>query len=132
MKKLIRISLLISVFALLPAAASAQTWVNFAPGAVSKTMTGTMNGFNSRRVYLIRVKRGQTMAVKQVGGGSHTIYISEIADPAGGDASDMDASCNNNKTVSPTKRGVYRVTGQECQKVDPWRGRYRIRFRVTG
>lgn len=130
MKKLIRILLLMSVFILLPAAASAQTWVVFAPGASSKVMTGRMYGHHSTRVYLIYVKAGQKLTVKQVGGGSHTISIVEIKDPTGADVSDMDASCNNNKWIEPTKKGVYRVTVKECTKVDPWRGRFRLLFRA--
>lgn len=113
MKKLIRISLLFSFILLLSAAAGAQTRVKFAPGATSKVMTGTMSGFSSKRVFLIRVKRGQKMTVEQARG-SHPITIIEIRDPLGNDVTDMDASCNSKKWVSPTKRGDYRVTIQEC------------------
>ena len=131
MKRAFRILSLISITFVLSLAVSAQTRVNFAPGATSKIMTGTMSGFNSKRVFLIRVKRGQKMTVEQVRG-SHAITIIEIRDPSGDDVSDMDASCNSRKWVSPTKRGDYRVTIQECQKADPWRGKFRLRFRVTG
>lgn len=132
MKRKIQILSLIAAAFVMSLAVSAQTRVNFAPGATSKVMTGRMYSFKSERVYLIRVKRGQTMWIEQVGGGSHTITISEILDPNGNDVNDMDASCNNRKKVAPTKRGDYRVTVRECQKVDPWRGRYRLRFKVTG
>ena len=131
MKRTIQILSLISVVFFLSLAVSAQTRVNFAPGATSKTMTGQMNGLQSTRVYIIRVKRGQTMAIEQVGGGSHSITISEILDPAGNDVSDMDASCNNRMEISPTKSGDYRVTVQECTKVDEWRGTYKLRFQVA-
>jgi len=131
MKKLIRISLLFSFILLLSAAAEAQTRVVFSRGATSKVVTGTMYGFHSRRVFLIRVKRGQKLRVEEVGS-SHPITIIEIRDPSHKDISDMDASCNSMKWVSPTKRGDYRITVQECQKADPWRGRFRIRFKVTG
>lgn len=132
MKRTIQILSLIAVVFVTSLAVSAQIRVKFAPGATSKVMTGKMYSFNSRRVYVIRVKRGQTMWVEQIGGGSHQITISEITDPAGNDVSDMDASCNNRKEVSPTKRGDYRITVRECNKVDEWRGRYRLRFKVTG
>lgn len=113
-------------------AVSAQTRVTFAPGATSKTVTGQMNGFNSTRVYIIRVKRGQTMAIDQVGGGSHRITISGITDPAGNEVSDMDMSCNSRKLVELTKMGDYRITVRECVKVDEWRGTYKLRFQVAG
>lgn len=131
MKRTIQILSLISVVFFLSLAVSAQTRVNFAPGATSKTMTGQMNSFNSIRVYIIRVKAGQTMAIEQVGGGSRSITISEILDPAGNDVSDMDMSCNSRKEVELTKSGDYRITVRECIKVDEWRGTYKLRFQVA-
>lgn len=114
-------------------AVSAQTRVTFAPGATSKTMTGQMNSFKSTRVYVIRVKRGQTMAIDQVGGGFHSITIIEILDPAGNNViSEMDMSCNSSREISPTKSGDYRVTVRECFKVEEWRGTYKLRFQVAG
>lgn len=111
-------------------AASAQTRVTFARGATGKTVSGQMSGFNSERVYLIRVNRGQTLRVEQLARDRHRTTIT-IEDPAGEDASDMDASCNNQKRVSPTRKGDYRVTVMECRKADPWRGTFRIRFSVN-
>ena len=64
MKRLFGVSLLISFLFLLSMAASAQTRVNFAPGATSAVVTGQLNGFNSRRVYVIRVRRGQRLRVE--------------------------------------------------------------------
>jgi hypothetical protein len=130
MKKLFRISLLISILFLLSMAASAQTRVNFAPGATSAVVTGQLNGFNSRRVYLIRVRRGQRLRVEQIGS-SHLVSTT-LEDPTGEDVSDMDASCNSHKDVSPTRRGDYTLTVGECRKADRWRGKFRLRIRITG
>lgn len=130
MKRTFQILSLISVVFFLSLAVSAQTRITFAHGATSKIVTGRLNGFGSVRNYVIRVKRGQTMRVEQIGPGSRRTTIT-ITDPDGEDASDMDASCNNQKRVSPTIKGDYRITVVECKKADPWRGTYRIRVRVT-
>jgi hypothetical protein len=129
MKGLFRISLLISFLFLLSIAAPAQTRVNFAPGATSAVVTGQLNGFNSRRVFLIRVRRGQRLRVEQIGS-AHPVSTT-LEDPAGEDVSDMDASCNSHKDVSPTRRGDYTLTVGECRKADPWRGKFRLRIRIN-
>jgi hypothetical protein len=130
MKRLFRISLFISILFLLAMAAPAQTRVHFAPGATSAVVTGNLNGFKSRRVYVIRVRRGQRLRVEQIGS-THSVSTT-LEDPAGEDVSDMDASCNSHKDVSPTKRGDYTLTVVECKKADRWRGKFRLRVRVTG
>jgi hypothetical protein len=130
MKKLFGVSLLVSFLFLLSIAASAQTRVHFAPGATSAVVTGNLNGFNSTRVYVIRVRRGQRLRVEQIGN-SHLVSTT-LEDPKGEDVSDMDASCNSHKDVSPTRRGDYTLTVGECKKADPWRGRFRLRIRITG
>jgi hypothetical protein len=129
MKRLFGISLLVLFLFLLAIAAPAQTRVHFAPGATSAVVTGSLNGFNSRRVYVIRVRRGQRLRVEQIGN-SHLVSTT-LEDPAGEDVSDMDASCNSHKDVSPTKRGDYTLTVGECRKADRWRGKFRLRIRVN-
>jgi hypothetical protein len=128
MKNLVRILAAASFLIVLTYAASAQTRVTFARGATSKIVAGQMSGFRSERVYLIRVRPGQTLRVAQIDR-SKPVTVT-IEDPNGEDVSDMDASCNNRKSVSPTIRGDYRVTVVECRKADAWRGTYRIRFSV--
>lgn len=130
MKRTIQIFSLISVTFVLSLAVSAQTRVNFAPGATSAVVRGHMTGFRSKRVYLIRVRRGQTLKVEQLGN-THPVTTTLI-DPTGEDVSDMDASCNSHKLVTPTRRGDYRLRVVECKKADPWRGYFRLRIRVTG
>lgn len=119
---------LASVLAIIPVSADAQTRIRFGRGAARANVSGTLNGFRSRRVYLIRVRNGQTLRTEQVGGSRRPITIS-IKDPGGNDVSDSDASCNNRKEVSPTEAGDYRIEVVECRKADPWRGRFT--FRVT-
>jgi hypothetical protein len=130
MKKPIGFLFLVAIILFSSLAGAAQTRIRFARGATSAVVTGTLRGFNSERVYVVRVRRGQRLRVEQIGS-THPVTTT-LTDPAGEDASDMDASCNSRKDHSPTKRGDYRITVVECRKADRWRGRFRLRVRVTG
>lgn len=106
----------------------AQTRIRFARGAVRADVSGTLNGFRSKRAFVIRVRSGQTLRTQQVGGAGRPITIA-IKDSDGNYVGDSDASCNNRKEISPTEAGDYTIEVVECQKADPWRGRFT--FRVT-
>lgn len=106
----------------------AQTRIRFARGAARADVSGTLNGFRSKRTYVIRVRSGQTLRTQQVGGAGRPITIA-IKDSDGNYVGDSDASCNNRKEISPTDAGEYTIEVVECQKADPWRGRFT--FRVT-
>jgi hypothetical protein len=106
----------------------AQTRIRFARGAVRANVSGTLNGFHSKRTYVIRVRSGQTLRTQQLGGSGRPITIA-IKDSDGNYVGDSDASCNNRKEISPTYAGEYTIEVVECQKADPWRGRFT--FRVT-
>ena len=103
------------------------TRIKFARGAAKVTVSGSLSGYHGKRVYVIRVRSGQTLSTGQVGD-RHDITI-YIKDPNGEDVGDSDASCNNRREISPTVAGDYRITVVECQKADAWRGSFR--FRVT-
>lgn len=107
---------------------SAQTRIRFARGATRTDVSGTLNGFRGKRTYVIRVRSGQTLRTQQVGGSRRPITIS-VKDRDGNEVGDSDASCNNRKEISPTEAGDYTIEVVECQKADPWRGRFT--FRVT-
>jgi hypothetical protein len=107
--------------------AQRTTRIRFARGATKAIVTGSLRGYRDSRVYVIRVRNGQTLSTAQVGG-SHDITI-YIKSPSGEDVGDSDASCNNRREISPTDAGDYRITVVECQKADAWRGSFR--FRVT-
>ena len=77
---------------------------------------------------MIRVRDGQTLSTEQVGKNARPVTI-YIRDAAGSDVGDSDASCNNRREISPTVAGDYFIDVVECQKADPWRGRFT--FRVT-
>jgi hypothetical protein len=108
--------------------AQAQTRVKFRRGAVSANVSGTLNSYKSKRLYVIRVREGQTLRTEQIGRAVRPITIF-IMDPAGEGVGDSDASCNNRREISPTTAGDYTIEIVECQKADPWRGRFT--FRVT-
>lgn len=108
---------------------SAVIPIKFARGATSATITGKFSGFDSEQTYSIAVGKGQTMTVEQVKAGNKrtTIWLTE---PKGGDASDADLSCNNQKKVSPTIAGTYTIKVSECMKADPWKGSYTLKVTV--
>lgn len=103
-----------------------QTRIKFARGGVTATASGRLTGFKSARVYIIRVREGQTLATKQVSGRPISIFITG---PDGQEAGDLDASCHSNREITPTIAGDYTLRVVECEKADPWSGTFR--FRVT-
>ena len=107
--------------------AQKTTRIRFTRGATKATISGTLNGYRSRRVYIIKVRSGQILSTTQVGD-KHDITI-YIKDPAGEDVGDSDASCNNRREITPTDAGDYQITVVECQKADAWKGAFK--FRVT-
>jgi hypothetical protein len=107
-----------------------QTRIRFAGGGTSATVSGSLRSYQSKKVYVIRVRGGQTLTTRQINSSSSnhdiTIYIKS---PSGEDVGDSDASCNNRREITPTEAGDYRIEVVECQKSDPWRGSFK--FRVT-
>ena len=129
--------LILSVFVLLALAAAPDApgqkkqRVNFKPGAVQTTISGKLNNYKDRKVYVVKVRKGQTLNTEQIKSDASTHYVSvEITSPAGKDVSDSDASCNDVKEVGPTVAGDYRITVYECQKADAWRGSFKLRISV--
>ena len=118
------------IAALLTSNALAQqtTRIKFRRGAIHANVSGTLNSFRSKRVFVIKVRDGQTLRTEQLGGASRRITIF-VKDATGNEVGDADASCNDRKEVSPTVAGDYTIEVVECQKADPWLGRFT--FRVT-
>jgi hypothetical protein len=105
--------------------------VNFRRGATEKIIGGKLKNYDDRKVYLIKVRRGQTLDTEQIKSDASTHYVTvEIAGPAGADVSDSDASCNDRKKIAPTAAGDYRITVYECRKADAWRGAFKLRVSV--
>lgn len=111
--------------------AQKTTRLKFARGATVLTASGRLNGYKDSRVFLVRLRKGQTLETEQIKNQNSSHYITvALKAPSGEDAGDSDASCNNRKTVAPTQAGDYRITVFECQKADPWRGAFRLKIKV--
>lgn len=104
--------------------------VKFAKNATEKIIKGTMKSYKSGAEYLISVKAGQTLVVKQENRDNHYISLI-ITAPNGEDVTDSAANCNSNKTISDTIAGDYKISVKECLKADAWRGGYQIKFKVN-
>lgn len=99
--------------------------ITFPKGATKVTVTGYLNGYKDSQVYLIKLRKGQTM--KLDANKSVSLYIT---DPNGEDASDMDLSCHSHQTVQNTKAGDYKIKAVECGKTDPWKGSFKLSVSV--
>lgn len=109
-------------------AAYSQKRIEFARGATSSVVTGTLNGYNDKRTFVIKVRRGQTLTTDSVGDNYITVSIKP---PRGARyEADLAANCNNEHRVRPTAAGDYIITVTECKKADRWRGRFRLRVGV--
>ena len=105
-----------------------QKRIEFARGATSAVVTGTLNGYNDKRTFVIKVRRGQTLTTDSVG----TNYITVSIKPPRGARyeADLAANCNNEQRVRPTAPGDYIITVTECRKADRWRGRFKLKVAV--
>ncbi len=125
-RALVLVGLILGILSIAGAQTSAR--IKFRRGAVKAQVSGTLNSFRSKRVFVIKVRDGQTLTTEQIGGARRPITIF-IKDGNGNDVADADASCNSRKEISPTEAGDYTIEVVECQKADPWRGQFT--FRVT-
>ena len=127
--------LILSIFILLAIAPNvfgqkAQR-VTFKRGATEKTISGKLNDFRDKKVYVIKVLKNQILQTGQIKSESSARYISVgITNPSGEDVSDRDASCNSLKEVKPTEAGDYTITVYECRKADRWRGNFKLKITV--
>lgn len=104
------------------------TRIKFARGATSATVSGGLTGYRDEKVYVIKVRAGQTIRTAQVGT-SHQITI-YIENPDGEEVGDLDASCNNRREITATEAGDYHIRVVECQKADRWRGTFKLKVSV--
>ena len=112
-----------------PATAEASIRVKFAPGAMSAVVNGKLSNYKDQETYLLEVRKGQTLQVEQLYPGNQRVTLG-ITAPNGEDASDMDLSCNNEKTVNPTLAGDYSISVHECMKADEWKGNFKLKITV--
>ena len=131
MRKIFQYSAVAVILLMTATFAFSQQRITFKRGVKQAVVTGNLNGYKGRRVFVIRVRRGQALKIEQVKSDSSNRYISvAITAPNGEDVTDSDASCNSRKEISPTLSGDYRIEVYECQKADAWRGSFRLKVRV--
>lgn len=122
------------LFAFAAAAIFAQnaTRVKFGKGTQSATVSGHLNNYKSEKVFIIRVRKGQTLRTEQIKSNNSLHYTTvSIKSPSGKTVGDSDASCNNRKETEPTRTvGDYKITVFECRKADAWRGRFHLKVIV--
>ena len=128
MKKIFKFFAVAVILLITATFAFSQQRITFKRGTNQAIVTGNLYGYKGKKVFVIRVRRGQTLRVEQIKPDSSNRYVTlSIKAPNGEDVTDSDASCNNRKRISPTRAGDYRIEVYECQKADPWRGRFRLK-----
>jgi hypothetical protein len=131
MRKIFYVFAIAVVLLMAATLAFSQKRITFKRGARTAVVTGNLNGYQGKTVFVIRVRRGQTLSTEQIKPDASNRYITvSIKAPNGQTVGDSDASCNNRKEISPTRAGDYRIEVYECQKADPWRGSFRLKVRV--
>jgi hypothetical protein len=131
MKKIIQVLALFFVLLGTATLAFGQQRITFKRGARTAVVTGNLNGYGGKKIFIIRVRRGQTLRTEQIKSDSSDRYITvSIIAPNGEEVVDSDASCNNLKEISPTRAGDYRIEVYECRKADRWRGNFRLKVSV--
>src|SRR5215213_5398552 len=100
-KKLLFLSITIILVTLTTSAFGQKAQrITLGRGATTTIVTGALKGYKDRKVYLLRVRDGQTLSTEQVSSPSSLHYITVgIDSPSGEEISDADASCNNRQEV---------------------------------
>ena len=112
---------------------SAQTAerVEFYKNSTSAIVSSSLRNYKDRKIFVIKVRAGQTLKTEQVKDVLATHYVTvSIKNPSGNVVGDADASCNNRREITPTVAGDYTITVYECRKADAWRGRFRLKVTV--
>jgi hypothetical protein len=125
--RILILSLLAVAIFSLPAFAQKATRVNFKKGTHSAIITGTLNNYAGKRVFLVRVHDGQTLKVETI---KNAVSV-WIEGPPGSVEQDLAADCHGNSEITPTTKGDYKLTVQECSKADAWKGTFKVRVTVN-
>lgn len=126
MKKLLLAAFALLILSVMSASVSAQkaTRITFKRGSDRAIVTGTLDGYRSKRTFVIRVLKGQRMTTESAG--NNAITVSVEAPKGSTYEQDMAADCHDRNEVFPTAAGDYRITVTECQKADRWKGKFRM------
>lgn len=122
--KVLSIALIASCCLVSTAQSQAAERIKFARNAVSKTVTSTLSGYNSKRVYVIGLQAGQRFDIQPVSS-RHPITIS-VVDPKGESIDDWGADCHSHHSSTTEYTGDYKIYVTECTKADPWKGSFTI------
>ena len=99
--------------------------IQFARNAVSATVTGSLQNYQSKRVYLLRMNAWQKLDIRQVPSAGHPVTIS-VTDPRGRNIDDWAADCHSYHESMTRLAGDYRITVTACKRADPWKGKFII------
>lgn len=126
--------LVVLVFALLVStevSAQKATRIIFNKNATAATVSGSLKSYADKKVFVIKVRQGQTLSTEQIKSETSTSYVTvSIKDPSGEIVGDEDASCNSSQEAAPTVAGDYTITVVECQKADAWSGNFVLKVTV--
>lgn len=133
MKNYLQILIVLVLVFLASSSVSAQkaTRINFYKKATTATVSSSLRNYKDKKVFVIKVRQGQTLRTEQISTLSASRYITvSIKNPAGETVGESDASCNNRKEIALTAAGDYKITVYECQKADAWRGQFKLKVEV--
>jgi hypothetical protein len=133
MKKPFKFLILASILFVFSTSVPAQKpiRINFPKDETAINVWGYLGSYKDRKVFVLRVRRGQSLRIEQVETGNSPRYITvSVKSPTGEDVSDWNASCNSRKLIEQTRAGDYRITVFQCQKAPTWRGRFAFRITV--
>ncbi len=133
MKQYLQISVVLILVFLASAAAFAQkaARISFYKKATDATVSSSLRNYKDKKVFVIKVRQGQTLRTEQISTLSSSHYVTvSIKNPAGKTIGESDASCNNRREIAPTVAGDYTITIYQCRKVEAWRGRFKLKVSV--
>jgi len=128
MKRCLIISAVFAAMLMAAGSTSEQTRVRFKKGATSAVLTGKLSNYKQKRVFLVRVRGDQMMSITSIG--HHAVSVWVEGPPGSGYEQDLAADCHGNSAFGPTVKGDYKITVQECQKADQWRGTFKVKVTV--
>ena len=68
--------------------------------------------------------------MKVEGIGNHAVSTFLEGPPGSNYQQDMAADCHSQADVDKTDAGDYKLTVQECQKADRWKGTFKVRITI--
>jgi hypothetical protein len=95
--------------------------IKFPKRATKVNVSANLNGYNDSQNFVIKLLAGQTIKLNT----NKPVTLS-ITDPNGNDVSDMDSSCNSQKTIENTISGDYKIKAVEYLQANAWKGIFKL------